>query len=91
MQFVKVLLYTLCNVWIVIICIQKLSYWAATAPVNWRIRLNSSDNLVTAVYGDVDLLHRIHTVMEGNKQVGGGVAAKALFEYPLLLSKMETV
>ena len=35
----------------------------------------------------MDLLNRIETVMEGNKQEGGGVAAKALFDYPLLLSK----
>ena len=27
--------------------------------------------------------------MEGNKQEGGGVAAKALFDYPLLISKVE--
>ena len=62
----------------------------ASAPADWRIRLNCTDNLVTAVYGDVDLLNRIETVMEGNKQEGGGVAAKALFDYPLLLSKVET-
>ena len=55
---------------------------------SWRIRHNCTDNLVTAVYGDVDLLNRIETVMEGNKQEGGGVAVKALLDYPLLLSKV---
>ena len=38
----------------------------------------------------VDLLNRIETVMEGKKQEGRGVAAKALFDSPLLLSKVET-
>ena len=40
--------------------------------------------------GDVDLLNSIETMMEGNKQEGGGVAVKALLDYPLLLSKVET-
>ena len=44
----------------------------------------SSFNLVTAVYGDVDLLNIIETVNEGNKQEGEGVAAMALFNYLLL-------
>ena len=44
----------------------------------------SSFNLVTAVYGDVDLLNIIETVNEGNKQEGEGVAAIALFNYLLL-------
>ena len=42
------------------------------------------------MYRDVDLLNRIETVMEGNKQEGGGVAAMALLDYPLLHSKVET-
>ena len=46
---------------------------------HWRSHY-SSDNLVTAVYGDVDLLNMIVTVFEGNKQEGGGVAAMALFD-----------
>ena len=41
----------------------------------------SSFNLVTAVYGDVDLLNIIETVNEGNKQEGEGVAAMALFNF----------
>ena len=49
-----------------------------------RICLNGTDNMVTAVYGDVDLLNRIEAVMEGNKQEGGDVTAMALLDYPLL-------
>ena len=36
------------------------------------------------MYWYVDLLNRIETVVEGNKQEGGGVPAKALLDYPHL-------
>ena len=56
---------------------QALWEHTKAAPLN-------SFNLVTAVYGDVDLLNIIETVNEGNKQEGEGVAAMALFNYLLL-------
>ena len=60
--------------------------YTASAPSDWRIRLNWY-----CCVGDVDLLNRIETVMEGNKQEGGGVAAMAIlfFPAPPLLNKVE--
>ena len=49
----------------------------ASAPADCRIRLY----WLLLCIGDGDLLYRIKTVMEGNKQEGGGVAAMALLDY----------
>ena len=63
---------------------EQLQHLLVVITPDGRIRLNGTDNMVTALYNDVELLNQIETVMQGNKQEGGGVNAMALLDYPLL-------
>ena len=76
-QFVKALLYTFCNY-----SHKKVSPLSSTCgledPSKWFRQLG----YCCVRHGDV--FNRIETVMDGNTQEGGSVAAMALFDYPLL-------